>query len=117
MKHQSAAVLLALATACLVAPSSGRAADTALAKCGKSIPWSRFAPDDLGYKVVKYDATGMRRIPPAPPPGVHPRIHIGPGELGDLRRRLKETRCGRPHGDSGRVAVFGSGAQDLQRDT
>ncbi|MHC4503144.1 MAG: hypothetical protein ACYTFI_07560, partial [Planctomycetota bacterium] len=84
MKHRSAAILLALAAGWLAAPSPGRAADSAVTKCGKRVPWSRFDPNDLGDKVVKYDSTGMRRIPPAPPPGVHPRIHIGPGELGDL---------------------------------
>jgi hypothetical protein len=62
---------------------------------GRKVDWGKFRPDDLGEKVVRYSDTGTRRTAPAPRPGVHPRILFGPEDLPDIRRRLKETRCGR----------------------
>jgi hypothetical protein len=94
MSEARTAILSALAIAFACA-APARAADTAVTKCGKAVAWSEFDADDNGDKVVKYDATGIRKIAPVPRPGVHPRIFIGPEELPDLRRRLQGTRCGR----------------------
>jgi hypothetical protein len=46
---------------------------------------------------VHNDATGLaaNRLTPPPPPGVHPRILLSPGDLPDLRRRLAQTEAGR----------------------
>lgn len=46
---------------------------------------------------VKYDTAGFatERISKVPPPGVHPRILLSPGDLPDLRRRLEHTETGR----------------------
>jgi hypothetical protein len=58
------------------------------------IPWSEFHPLDFGPRQVQYDLSGVRAVRQVPPPGVHPRILFTPDDLPDIRRRLKETRCG-----------------------
>ena len=62
---------------------------------GPGLTWGQAKLDDFGPVPVAFNTAGMRAVAPAPAPGVHPRVLFGPGELPDLRRRLKETRCGR----------------------
>ena len=59
------------------------------------IPWRELKAGDFGSRTVQFDRTGLRDVNPAPAPGVHPRIFFAPDDLPDIRRRLKETRCGR----------------------
>ena len=66
----------------------------AKAKCGQTIPYSRMRLDDLGPIKVAYDFAGVRKIAPAPPPGVHPRMLQGPEDRAEMRRIYTET----PHG-------------------
>jgi hypothetical protein len=63
---------------------------------GKPAPliWGQAPFTDFGSRLVTCDQTGVRQIPQAPPAGVHPRICFGPEQIPDVRRRLKETRCG-----------------------
>ena len=63
---------------------------------GKPAPliWGQAPFTDFGSRPVTCDQTGVRQIPQAPPAGVHPRICFGPEQIPDVRRRLKETRCG-----------------------
>ncbi len=56
--------------------------------------WGQAPYLDFGSRPVEFDLTGVRKLPPAPAPGVHPRIFFGPAQLPDVRRRLKETRTG-----------------------
>jgi hypothetical protein len=49
---------------------------------------------DFGSRQVTFDTAGVRKLPQAPAPGVHPRICFTPDDLPDMRRRLKETKCG-----------------------
>ncbi|OPZ86230.1 MAG: hypothetical protein BWY76_01048 [bacterium ADurb.Bin429] len=58
------------------------------------IPWGELKATDFGDRQLTFDTTGMRPLPPVPPPGVHPRILLTPGDIPDLRRRIRETRCG-----------------------
>lgn len=64
---------------------------------GNLVPlvWGEAPLDDYGSREVTFDHMGVRRMQPAPPQGVHPRIFFGPDEVGDVRRRVRETRCGR----------------------
>ena len=56
--------------------------------------WGKAPLADFGSREVKFDQTGIRTLRQVPPAGVHPRIFFGPDELGDVRKRLKETRTG-----------------------
>ncbi len=56
--------------------------------------WGQAPFFDFGSRKVEFDPTGMRPIPQAPAPGVHPRIFFGPEELPAVRDRLKNTRTG-----------------------
>jgi hypothetical protein len=64
---------------------------------GRVVPlvWGEAPLDDYGSREVAFDRAGVRPLRPAPPPGVHPRIFFGPDDLADVRRRIRETRCGR----------------------
>jgi hypothetical protein len=56
--------------------------------------WGNAPLTDYGSRKVKFDMTGIRKLNEPPPPGVHPRIIFTPADLPDIRKRLKETRCG-----------------------
>ena len=56
--------------------------------------WGQAPFEDFGERKVAFDESGVRQLRPAPAPGVHPRIYFGPEDLPDVRRRLRETRCG-----------------------
>jgi len=56
--------------------------------------WGQAPLNDFGSREVKFDTTGVRKLNPAPAPGVHPRIFFGPGDLPEVRKRVKETKCG-----------------------
>ena len=56
--------------------------------------WGKAPFTDFGSRPVTMDMQGVRILRQAPPPGVHPRICFGPDDLPEMRRRLKETRCG-----------------------
>ncbi len=56
--------------------------------------WGSIVPDDFGSREVTFDSTGIKPVNQTPAPGVHPRILCTPDDLADIRRRLKETRCG-----------------------
>jgi hypothetical protein len=62
--------------------------------------WGGAPFTDFGSRQVQYDQTGVRPMPQIPAAGVHPRIFFGPGELDDVRKRLRETRCGRQAWDN-----------------
>jgi hypothetical protein len=53
-----------------------------------------FASDKIGTRRPAFDFTGMRAIPRAPAPGVHPRVFTSPEELPELRNRLATTVAG-----------------------
>ena len=63
---------------------------------GKPVPliWGQAPFNDFGSRPVAFDTAGVRKLNPAPPPGVHPRICFGPADLPEVRKRIKETRCG-----------------------
>jgi hypothetical protein len=63
---------------------------------GKLVPmvWGDAPFFDFGSRPVEMDLRGVRAIPQAPAAGVHPRIFFGPGELPEVRRRVRETRTG-----------------------
>ena len=52
----------------------------------KYYPRPKWKPDFAGID--------KSRVHPAPEPGVHPRVHITPADLPELRKRLKETKAG-----------------------
>ena len=56
--------------------------------------WGKAPFGDFGSRAVTFDATGVRKLREAPAPGVHPRIFFGPADLPDVRKRVRETRCG-----------------------
>ncbi len=58
--------------------------------------WGSIQPEDFGPRdaELKFDFRGMRKVQQVPAPGVHPRILCTPGDLPDIRRRLRETRAG-----------------------
>lgn len=60
----------------------------------KELRWGDAPLDDFGPTTVKSDFSGIRALRPAPAPGIHPRVLCSPDDLPDVRRRLKETRCG-----------------------
>ncbi len=49
---------------------------------------------DFGSRAVSFDHSGVRKLRQSPPPGVHPRIFFGPDDLPDVKKRVRETRCG-----------------------
>ena len=57
--------------------------------------WGKAPLNDFGSRQVTFDSAGVRPVHQAPAPGVHPRIFFTPDDLPELRRRLKETQCGR----------------------
>ncbi len=56
--------------------------------------WGDAPVADFGSRQVAFDPAGVRQLRPVPAPGVHPRIAFAPEDLPDMRKRLKETRCG-----------------------
>jgi hypothetical protein len=56
--------------------------------------WGQAPFFEFGSRTVTMDKKGVRELPPAPKPGIHPRILFGPDELPDIRKRIRETRCG-----------------------
>ena len=56
--------------------------------------WGKAPFEDFGERKVAFDESGVRQLRQAPAPGIHPRIYFGPEDLPDVRRRLRETRCG-----------------------
>jgi len=56
--------------------------------------WGKAPINDFGSRTVTFNYNGLRKLPQAPAPGVHPRIYFSPDELPDIQRRLKETKCG-----------------------
>jgi len=88
------AVVLVLCVAARAAEPAHLTKGMAKAKCGQVIPYSRMRLDDLGPIEVAYDFGGVRKIAPAPPPGVHPRMLQGPEDRAEMRRIYTET----PHG-------------------
>ena len=62
---------------------------------GRTYFWRDAPVHDFGPTPVVFDATGMRRLSPAPAPGVHPRIYFTQGDLAELRRRYHETESGK----------------------
>lgn len=56
--------------------------------------WGQAPFRDFGSRTVQFDQTGVRAVAQAPAHGVHPRIFFGPAELPEVRKRVKETRCG-----------------------
>jgi hypothetical protein len=62
--------------------------------------WGTAPFTDFGSRQVQYDQTGVRPMPQIPAAGVHPRIFFGPSELDDVRKRLRETRCGQQAWDN-----------------
>ena len=56
--------------------------------------WGKAPLTDFGSRPVTFDLNGVRRLNPAPAPGIHPRICFGPQDLPDVRQRLKATRAG-----------------------
>ncbi|MFP5039917.1 hypothetical protein [Parasediminibacterium sp. JCM 36343] len=63
---------------------------------GKSgvILWGSLKPNDFGSRNVPLDQTNVRKLRQVPAPGIHPRIYFGPDDLPDIRKNLKETKCG-----------------------
>ena len=57
--------------------------------------WGKAPLNDFGSRQVTFDVAGIRPVHQAPAPGVHPRIFFTPDDLPEVRRRLKETQCGR----------------------
>ena len=57
--------------------------------------WGKAPLTDFGSRPVTFNSEGIRPLRPAPAPGVHPRILFAPDDLPDVRKRLKETKCGR----------------------
>ncbi len=56
--------------------------------------WGNAPFTDFGSRQVQFDQTGVRPLRQIPAAGIHPRIFFGPADLDDVRKRLKETRCG-----------------------
>ncbi len=54
-----------------------------------------FPPSPVSAVTNNDDGLDLKRFGKTPAPGVHPRILISPDELPELRRRLKETECGK----------------------
>lgn len=57
--------------------------------------WGSAPFEDFGSRSVTFDPAGVRKLRQTPAPGVHPRIFFGPDDLPDVRKRLRESRCGR----------------------
>ncbi len=56
--------------------------------------WGNAPLADYGSREVKFNVDGVRELREPPKPGVHPRIIFTPDDVPDIRRRLKQTRCG-----------------------
>lgn len=56
--------------------------------------WGDAPLTDFGSRAIEFDQRGVRPLRAAPAPGVHPRIYCTPDDRADVRRRLRETRCG-----------------------
>ncbi|NQX00199.1 LamG domain-containing protein [bacterium] len=56
--------------------------------------WGDAPFGDFGSRAVSFDPSGVRKLRQSPPAGVHPRIFFGPDDLADVRKRVRETRCG-----------------------
>jgi hypothetical protein len=61
---------------------------------GAGLKWGDAPLTDFGPRPVVFDDAGVRPVRPAPAAGVHPRILCTPDDRDDVRRRLRETRCG-----------------------
>lgn len=57
--------------------------------------WGEARIGDFGSRDVVVESAGMRPLEPVPPAGVHPRVLFSPGDLPDIRERLKATKAGR----------------------
>lgn len=57
--------------------------------------WGDLKANDFGPRAVAFDESGLRRLHPAPPPGVHPRILFTSEDLPAMRSRMKESRSGK----------------------
>ncbi|MFP5039916.1 hypothetical protein [Parasediminibacterium sp. JCM 36343] len=58
------------------------------------ILWGSLKPNDFGSRNVLLDQTNVRKLRQVPAPGIHPRVYFGPEDLPDIRKNLKETKCG-----------------------
>lgn len=56
--------------------------------------WGDLKPNDFGPRAIQFSDDGLRKLRPAPAPGIHPRILFTPGDLPDMRQRLKQTTAG-----------------------
>ena len=56
---------------------------------------SPFPPSPEVKVETRNEGLAAERLSKVPAPGIHPRLLISPGDLPDLRRRLKETNVGR----------------------
>ena len=56
--------------------------------------WGDVRPDGVGPEKVKYDTTGIRKLSPTPPAGVHPRLFFTDADRPAERQRLLHTEGG-----------------------
>ena len=56
--------------------------------------WGAAKMNDFGSRPVTFNYDGVRKLNQVPAPGVHPRIYFGPDDLPEIRKNLKETKCG-----------------------
>ncbi len=56
--------------------------------------WGSVKPNDFGSRSVTFNYDGIRQLNQVPAPGIHPRIYFGPDDLPEIRKNLKETKCG-----------------------
>lgn len=70
------------------------AADIAVTKSHKALPYSAIVHFSSGPEKVKYDISGMRPLSKAPAAGVHPRILQSPEDRPALIKAYKETPYG-----------------------
>lgn len=61
---------------------------------GTNLTWGTAPLDDFGPRAIRFEAAGIRAVRQIPEPGIHPRILCTPADRDDIRRRLRETRCG-----------------------
>jgi hypothetical protein len=60
----------------------------------RTIRWGDLKPDEFGPRSIKFSDDGLRKLRPAPAPGIHPRILFTPGDLPEMRQRMKQSRAG-----------------------
>jgi hypothetical protein len=60
----------------------------------RTLLWGAAPITDFGSRSITFDQSGVRQLHQIPAPGMHPRILFTPDDLPDIRRRLRETRCG-----------------------